>query len=53
MALKVTPPAEEGAEVEGMVAVGGSVLSVRGRFDQSWASLCRTEATLMAPITVK
>ena len=30
MALRVTPPAKEGAKVEGMVRVGGFVISVRG-----------------------
>ena len=30
MALRVTPPAKEGAKVEGMIRVGGFVISVRG-----------------------
>ena len=51
--LRVTPlTEEEGAEVEGMVGVGGSVISVVGRFGRSWASLRRTDAALMASMTV-
>ena len=53
MALKVTPPSEEeGSEVEGIVRVVGLVVSIRGRFSQSWALLCRIEAALMEPITM-
>ena len=52
MASKVTPIAEEGAEVEGAKEEGAigsvwSVISVRGRFGQSWASLRKIEPMLM------
>ena len=49
MASRVTPAAEEeGAEVEGTKEEGvvgdvGLSFSIHGRFDRSWASLCRTE----------
>ena len=47
--LRVTPPTKEkGAEVEGMVGVGGSIVSVRDRFGRSWAFLYQTEAALMS-----
>ena len=40
--LSVTPPVEEeeGAEVDGTEGARGVTISVRGRFGQSWASLC-------------
>jgi len=54
MASRVTPPAEEkGAEVDGAEEVGGVIVSVRGDFGQSWASLRLTDAQLMAPMMVK
>ena len=54
MASKVTPPSEEeGAEVEGIAGAVGLVVSVRGYFDRSWASLHLTKAALMVPIMVK
>ena len=54
MASSVTPPIEdEGAEVDGVVEVGGVTVSVRGRLDLSYASLRRTVATCMAHMTVK
>ena len=54
MASRVTPPLEEeGAEVEGMVEAGGSVISVPGRFGRSWTSFRQTNAALIAPMTVK
>ena len=49
MASRVTPAAEEeGAEVEGTKEEGvvgdvGSSFSIHGRFDRSWALLCRIE----------
>ena len=49
MASKVTPATEEeGAEVEGTKEEGvvgdvGSSFSIHGRFDRSWALLCRIE----------
>ena len=43
MVSRVTPPLEEEeAEVEKVEGAEGLVVSVRGRFDQSWTSLCRT-----------
>ena len=56
MASRVTPPA---AEVEGADEKGGttkaigSVVSTRGRFGRSWASLRRIEPALIAPMMVK
>ena len=50
--LKSHTTEEEGAELEEMVGVGGSIISVVGCFGWSWASLCRTNAALMAPMTV-
>ena len=53
-ASSVTPPLKEkGAEVDGMEGAGGVVILVHGCFSRSWASLRRTDATLMAPMTVK
>ena len=52
--LRVTPPAEEErVDVEGAKEAGGVVISVCGRFSQSWASLCLTDAPLMAPMIEK
>ena len=60
MASRVTPvEEEEGAEVEGVEEEGGiakavgSVVSTRGHFGWSWASLRRTEPTHMTPMMVK
>ena len=60
MAFRVTLAAkEEGAEVEGVKEEGGTVeaagssVSTHGHFGQSWASLCSTKPTLMAPMMVK
>ena len=54
MALRVTPLAEEkGAKVDGTEWAGGVVVSVCGRFDQSWASLHLMDTALMAPIMEK
>ena len=53
MASRVTPPfEEEGAMVEGIAGVAGSVVSILGRFGRSWASLRWIEAALMAPMIV-
>ena len=53
MTSKVTPPTEEeGVEVDEMEHARG-VVSVCGRFDQSWASLHLTNTTLMAPMMEK
>ena len=52
MASRVTPPMEkEGADVDGAKEARGITVSVHGRFDRSWASLCLIVATLMAHIT--
>ena len=60
MAFRVTLAAEEeGAEVEGAekegrtVVAAGSSVSTCGHFGRSWASLCRTEPGLIAPMVVK
>ena len=54
MASNVTPPAEdEGAEVDGVVEVGGVTVSVRGRLDLSCASFRQTIVAFMAHMTVK
>ena len=55
MALRVTPPTVEveGAEKEGIAEAVGSVVSTCSCFDWSWASLHRTEPTLMASMMVK
>ena len=53
MASRVTPPAEEGAEVDGEEEAGGVTVSVHGPFDQSWASLHRTVIASMAYIGEK
>ena len=51
MASIVTSPAEdERAEVDGAVEAGGVAVSIRGRFDLSYASLRRMVAASMAPI---
>jgi len=54
-ALRVTPPTEEeeGAEVDGMEGAGESVISVHGRFGQSWSLFRRINTTLMAFMAVK
>ena len=53
MASRVTPPPEEeGPKVEGMVEVGGSVISAHVHFGRIWALLRRTEVALMAPMIV-
>ena len=48
MASRVTPPAEEGVEVDGVEEAEGVAVSVRGHFSQSWASLHQTVAAFMA-----
>jgi len=54
MALRFTPLAEEeGVEVDGAEGAGGTVVSIYGRFGRSWASLCLTDVTLMAPMVGK
>ena len=54
MVASVTPPLEEeGAEVDGAEEVGGVAVSVHGRIGRSWASLCRIDAVLMAPMMEK
>ena len=53
MASRVTPPIEEGAEVDEAEEVRGVAVSVRGRFDRSWASLHLTVTVLMVYTTVK
>ena len=50
MASRVTPPAEEGAEVDGAEEARGVTVSIRGRFGRSWASLYLTVAASMAHI---
>ena len=53
-ASRVTPLAdEEGADVEGAEEAEGAVVSIRGYFDRSWASLCLTVAASMAYMTEK
>ena len=53
-ASRVTPLAdEEGADVEGAEEAEGAVVSIRGCFDRSWASLCLTVAASMAYMTEK
>ena len=52
-ASRVTPPTDEGVDVDGMEEVGGVTVSVRGRFGQSWASLLLTVASSMAYIVEK
>ena len=44
---------EEEAEVEGIKGARESIVSIRGPFGQSWATLRRTDAVLMAPMTIK
>ena len=44
IASRVTPPADEGADVEGVEETGGVTVSVRGRLGLSYASLRRTVA---------
>ena len=53
-ASSVTPPAEEeeGAKMDGAEWAREVAISVRDRFGRSWASLCQSDATLMAPMTV-
>ena len=54
MVSRVTPPAEEeGEEVDGVVEVGGVVVSIQGRLGLSCASLCQTVVTSMAHIIEK
>ena len=51
---RVTPPTEEeGADVDGVEEARGVAVSVRGRFGRSWALLCLTDASLMAPMIEK
>ena len=53
-ASRVTPPADEkSADMEGVEEAGGAAVSVRGRFGQSWVSLCLTVALSMVPMTEK
>ena len=53
-ASRVTPLAdEEGADVEGAEEAGRVVVSFRGHFDKSWASLHLTVAASMAYMTEK
>ena len=50
---RVTPPVEEeGVEVEGTVEGAGLVVSTRGHFGQSWASLHPINLAFMAPMVV-
>ena len=52
MALKVTPPAKkERVEVDGAEEAGRVIVSVRGRFGRSWASLRLTGFASMAHMT--
>ena len=53
MTSRVTPPVEEGAEVDGAEEAGGVAVSVYGYFGESWALLCLTVTALIAHITVK
>ena len=54
MASSITPPLEEeGAEVDGMEGARGVAVSVHSRINQSWASLCQTDAALMTLMTEK
>ena len=56
MASRVTPLVVEveGAEEKGGTTKAiGSVVSTRGRFGQSWASLRRIEPALIAPMMMK
>ena len=47
----VTPLVEEaGEEVDGAEEAKGVAITVRGRFDRSWASLRRTDVPLMVPM---
>ena len=50
MASRVTPPAVEGAKVDGAEEVGVVTVLVRGRLGRNWASLHHTVATSMAHI---
>ena len=55
MASRVTPPTVEveGAEEDGTVEATRLVVSIRGCFGRSWASLHQIEPALMAPMMVK
>ena len=54
MVSSVTPPAEdEGAEVDGAVEARGAIVCVWGHLGLSCASLPRTVAVSIAPITEK
>ena len=53
MALRVTPLAEEGAEVDGVEEAEGVVVLVHGCLDRSWASLHLMVATSMAHMIEK
>ena len=53
MALSVTPPAEEGAEVDEAVEVEGAVVSVRGYLERSCTRLLLTVVASMAHIYEK
>ena len=53
-ASRVTPPVEEkGTEIEGAKEAGEVVVSVRGCFSQSLASLRLTDSLLMSPMIEK
>ena len=53
MASRVTPPVEEGVEVDGPEETGGVAVLICGYFGESWALLCLTVTTLIEHITVK
>ena len=53
MTSSVTPPAEEGAEVDGMVEVGGAAVCIWGYLERSCARLHLTVAVSMAHIYEK
>ena len=54
IASRVTPLAdEEGADVKGAEEAGGAIVSICGRFGQSWASLYLTVAASMAHMIEK
>ena len=53
MALKVTPPTEEGATVDGAKEAGGVAISDYGHFGRIWALLHLMDSLLMAPMMVK
>ena len=53
MASKVTPPAEEGTEVDGAEEARKVAVSVCGYFGRSWALLHLTVVASMAHMTEK